>query len=453
MPTRSPERQRGDLSGGSERQRGDRPGHQRPTGFRRLPATILAAFALAAIAGCATAPRAYVEPPALTASARPAHNLEVFDRAWALVHEKYFDPAFRGRDWRALGPRYRPLAARADDNATLYRVLNDLFAELRESHLTALPPRRTHERRTDLRFGVGMGWRRLEAHQVVTELVPGGPAEAAGVEVGWIIVSRNGVPVDRLPATPPAPGETVTYGFLDLANKPRSIVFAPQLLRYERLETRNLPDGFRYLRFDRFDRESLRWLGAQLKAHRDAPGVVLDLRDNLGGTVHACQAAVNQFFPTRVSSGSFVRRGGTSRESRGWSFFGADYRGRVVILTSGATGSAAEIFAHVLQYRQRATVVGRPTAGAVVLSRTYGLPGGGSLQIPVQDYRGLDGRRLEGHGVIPDLPLAVPKVADLRAGRDSDLTAALAILTDNRRLAGPAPARVLRDAFADTVLD
>lgn len=407
------------------------------------------------MSGCVSAPRAYIEPPPLAATERPAHNLEVFDRAWELVEAKYFDPEFRGQDWRALGNRYRPLAAVARDDTELYRVLNQLCAELGESHLVALAPRRTHERKTDLRFGVGMGWRRLEAHQVVTELVPGGPAEAAGVQVGWLIVSRNGVPLDRLAtAPPPAPGETVTYGFLDLDNRPRSIEFAPQLLRYERLEARNLEGGVRYLRFDRFDRESLRWLGRQLKDHADAPAVILDLRDNLGGTIYACQAAVNQFFPGRVTTGRFVRRAGTSRDARGWSFFGADYRGRVVVLTSGATGSAAEIFAHVLQHRGRATVVGRPTAGAVIVSRTYGLPGGGSIQIPIQDYRGLDGRRLEGRGVIPDLPTAVPVVADLRAGRDSDLTAALALVSSRSepRLADR-PAEPHRDAFADTVLD
>ncbi|HYC71669.1 MAG TPA: S41 family peptidase [Opitutaceae bacterium] len=416
---------------------------------------LLALMPLLALAGCASAPRAYVEPPPLAATERPAHNLEVFERARELVDEKYFDPAFRGRDWRALGARYRPLAAAARDDAALYRVLNDLCGELGESHLVAIPPRRTHERKTDLRFGVGMGWRRLEANQVVTELVPGGPAEAAGVEVGWIIVSRNGVPLDQLAGTPPPrPGEPVTYGFLDLENQPRSIVFAPQLLRYERLEARDLPGGFRYLRFDRFDRESLRWLGAQLKAFPDAPGVVIDLRDNLGGTIYACQAAVNQFFPDRVSSGRFVRRGGAAHESKGWSFFGADYRGRVLILTSGATGSAAEIFAHVLQFRGRATVVGRPTAGAVILSRTYALPGGGSLQVPIQDYRGLDGRRLEGHGVMPDVPLAVPVVADLRAGRDSDLSAALTLLrTKDPRNIASAARQPAREAFADTVLD
>lgn len=417
-------------------------------------AALLLAGGLAALGGCASSPRAYVEPPPLPTTERPTHNLAVFDRAWALVDARYFDPEFRGRDWRALGEQYRPLAAAADNDFALYRVLNNLCAELGESHLAAIPPRRTHERKTDLRFGVGMGWRRLEAHQVVTELVPGGPAETAGVQVGWLIVSRNGIPLERLPAAPPPPGEAVTYGFLDLENQPRSIEFAPQLLRYERLESRDLPGGHRYLRFDRFDREALRWLGAELKAHADAPGVVIDLRDNLGGTIYACGAAVNQFFPERVSTGRFVRRGGSTRESRGWSFFGADYRGRVVILTSGATGSAAEIFAHVLQFRGRATMVGRPTAGAVIVSRTYGLPGGGSIQVPIQDYRGLDGRRLEGHGVIPDVPLAVPVIADLRLGRDSDLSAALAVLGNggSTRMADTVR-RPVREAFADTVLD
>ena len=98
----------------------------------------------------------------------------------------------------------------------------------------------------------------------------------------------------------------------------------------------------------------------------------------------------------------------------------------LVVLIGPSTGSAAEIFAHVMQHYGRATIVGRRTAGAVIVSRTYSLPGGGKLQVPIQDYRGLDEKRLEGRGVTPDVAVPSPALADLRAGRDPDLEKALA---------------------------
>lgn len=389
---------------------------------------IVLSFLWLGFAGCATPLTAYREPAPLAPRARTALNGQVFDTAWQLVNEKYFDPHFRGVNWVAMRAHYRPAALAAKDDSALYLVLGQMCGELRESHLTPLAPRRTHEIKTDRRIAVGMVWRLLDGRHVVTEVIPGGPAADAGVEAGWFIVSRNGQPLDDTMPFVNYANETVTYGFVDLDNHARAIEFKPEPLKIQQLASRELPGGHRYLRFDRFDRESLRWLSEQLKAHHDAPGVVLDLRENPGGLVVVFQLALSEFFDRRISTGEFVRRSGRVTRSKGLSFFSAHYPGRVVVLTSAATGSAAEIFAHVLQHEGRATIVGRRTAGAVIVARDYALPGGGRLQIPIQDYRGLDGRRLEGRGVIPDIGVPMPALADLRTGRDPDLEMAVAAL-------------------------
>lgn len=405
---------------------------RRPSSFAlaTVPALL---FALALLSGCASAPTAYVEPAPLGASARTALNLQIHDATWQLVNDKYFDPKFRGVDWAALRTHYRSAAAAATDDAGLYLVLNRLCHELKESHLSPLPPQQTHEMRTARRMAVGMGWIALEGRQVVTDLVPGGPAEQAGVQAGWIVVSCEGRPLLDGPPISPQPGRPVTYGFLDLKNLPRNITFQPQLLRLTQLVSRELPGGHRYLRFDKFNRESVSWLSQQLKEHRDAPGIVLDLRENPGGYIYTFKLAVGEFFNRRVAMGQFIRRSGRISQAHGLPFFSARYPGRVVVLTSAATGSAAEIFAHVLQHKGRATIVGRRTAGAVIVSRSYPLPGGGTLQVPIQDYRGLDGRRLEGRGVLPDIGVPQPGLDDLRNGRDPDLETALAALSSTGR--------------------
>lgn len=97
------------------------------------------------------------------------------------------------------------------------------------------------------------------------------------------------------------------------------------------------------------------------------------------------------------------------------------------MLVDGATGSAAEIFAAVLQEHGRATIIGRKTAGAVLASWFHSLPDGGELQLSRMDYVTPKGRRLENDGVEPDVKVT-RTLAELRAGRDEDLEAVLRVL-------------------------
>jgi carboxyl-terminal processing protease len=182
-----------------------------------------------------------------------------------------------------------------------------------------------------------------------------------------------------------------------------------------------------YLRFDGFDGPSRRWLSDQLKAHLAAPAVVVDLRQNHGGWFISLGITLGEFFPDTVPLGTFVRRSGSESEKDSWQWSPARYAGKVVLLVGGATASCAEIFADTLHHYHRAILVGRKTAGAVVVARFYALPDGGRLQVGVEDFLGLDGHRLEGVGVQPDV-VVTEKLADLRTSRDVDLEAALAAL-------------------------
>ncbi|MFT3869921.1 MAG: S41 family peptidase [Nibricoccus sp.] len=379
--------------------------------------------------GCATAPTVYREPPKLAVEDRVEANLKVFDKAWSLVDRNYFDPKFRGVDWRAQRERYRPEAAAAADDDALYRVINRMAAELKESHLAALSPRRTHEFSSGFRVAAGFTWQVVEGRLVVTRVVPGSPAELAGIKPGWVVVSRNGIEFSAEPRRDSfvaRMGEAIRFVFLDEHEQRRELELQPQPLKFEQRVARVLPDGTLYLRFDEFTTlESTSWLSEQLKMHRAAPAAVIDLRQNPGGKMFGLRMAVAEFFEHRVLIGHMVKRSGRDGLRSSLSLLSAKFPGRVVLLVGPNTGSAAEIFAHVLQHEHRATVVGRKTAGAVVSSLFYSLPGGGKMQVPFCDYVGVDGRRLEGRGVTPDVEVRAT-LADLRAGIDAELEAALA---------------------------
>ena len=389
----------------------------------------LAVVALA-LSGCTTtpAPRVSLAAVPVEQRARAEGNVRVFDRVWGLVADWHYDPKLQGVDWPAAGLKYGAEAAAAADDQALYASLGAMVGLLKDSHTHALSPTQTKERRTQTRARTGFYMTRVEGRWIVSELVAGSPAELAGVKTGWVVVARNGTAFGERSEARPKEGEVAQWEFLDDRNQPVALAIAAQSLSTKpRQDVRVLAGGVVYLRFDAFDMADRRWLSDQLKTNRAAPGVVIDLRRNPGGGTISLGITIGEFFDRAVDCGTFITRGGYRGGKSSWQIGSARYGGSVVVLVDGATGSAAEIFAAVLQEHGRAAIVGRKTAGAVLASWYHGLPDGGELQLSRQDYVTPQGRRLEKEGVEPDVKV-VRTVADVRAGRDVDLEAALRVL-------------------------
>ncbi len=389
----------------------------------------LAVVALA-LSGCTTtpAPRVSLAAVPVEQRARAEGNVRVFDRVWGLVADWHYDPKLQGVDWPAAGLKYGAEAAAAVDDQALYASLSAMVGLLKDSHTHALSPTQTKERRMQTRARTGFYMTRVEGRWIVSELVAGSPAELAGVKTGWVVVARNGTAFGERSEARPKEGEVAQWEFLDDRDQPVALAIAAQSLSTKpRQEVRVLAGGVVYLRFDAFDMADRRWLSDQLKTNRAAPGVVIDLRRNPGGGTISLGITIGEFFDRAVDCGTFITRGGYRGGKSSWQIGSARYGGSVVVLVDGATGSAAEIFAAVLQEHGRAAIVGRKTAGAVLASWYHGLPDGGELQLSRQDYVTPQGRRLEKEGVEPDVKV-VRTVADVRAGRDVDLEAALRVL-------------------------
>lgn len=69
-------------------------------------------------------------------------------------------------------------------------------------------------------------------------------------------------------------------------------------------------------------------------------------------------------------------------------------------------------------------MIGRTTNGSALGALSYPLPDGGSVQVPVEDVEMLDGKRLEGRGVVPDIEV-YPTIEQIRSGRDMALDQAV----------------------------
>lgn len=124
----------------------------------------------------------------------------------------------------------------------------------------------------------------------------------------------------------------------------------------------------------------------------EAEGLVLDLRDGLGGANPDALALFAREVPTLTWSAADGSKG---RFSGAWTR-------PVVLLVDGTTTSGKEVFARAFQRARRGPLVGTRTAGAVAGGALYPLPGSCLLYLAVREVL-VDGERLEGRGVTPDV--------------------------------------------------
>ncbi len=439
----------------------------------------LGALVLGGCSGGAPAPR--------TAPIAPDLAVATFDSAWALVDRNHYDPDHGGVDWDAVRTELRP-RARTSDRDSLHAVLNDMIARTGLSHFGLIPREaatamaaagdaRAGDGASGGRGGVGLHVRLVDGQVLVTDVDGGSPADSAGIRPGWLLVGVGETefagliesigesldPAEREMSVWSAArgllrgavGSEVTLAVTDAADAPQTLTLTRAELPGTVNKLGNMPPLNARLDHRWEERGGLRvgvirfniWLlpvaaefDAAVDRYREADGMVIDLRGNVGGVGGMAMGLAGHFLAERVSLGE-MRTRQTSLQFRvnprlttraGERV--APYGGPLAILQDGLSMSTSEIFAQGLQTHGRARVLGTTSGGQALPSRLETLPSGDILQFAFADFVGPEGVRLEGRGVIPDQEVPLRR-ADLLAGRDAVLDAALAWIADQHRTA------------------
>jgi carboxyl-terminal processing protease len=162
------------------------------------------------------------------------------------------------------------------------------------------------------------------------------------------------------------------------------------------------------------------------------PGMIVDVRLNGGGDDTVALAIAGRFTDTRRVFGSKrAFEGGQWKTSQDLVLEPADgprYHGRVAVLTSGETASAAEVFALAMRSLPRVTLVGEKTMGIFSDELYRQLPNGWRLSLSNETYLTPDGKSFEATGIPPDILAPVLSQEDSKNGVDSVIEAAIATL-------------------------
>ena len=383
-------------------------------------------------------------------------RLAVFDDVWETVRDRYYDPALRGLDWEAEREKFRPLAASAETTAELYAVLRNMLSALKDPHTRVYAPDERFDWQHPRFISIGISVREIGGTPVVVSVEPKSEAERAGLRPGDIVTRIDGeaaldvfarrlkeqagmstLASTRLLAMSKLfegqRDSVLTIGWLGSDGKEKTATLKREWReRNTDLRVRMVRD-VGVIEFDVFTQSSaidfMRALEGKLGRAR---GLVIDLRNNGGGEAEAMTEVASTFLAAGTLLGRFTDRKGHVQfepRTRSTMLYAPDriksFGAPLIILTSGRTSSAAEIFVAAMKEGRRATIIGQDTCGCVLaIQRRHILPDGGELDVSEMDFFTARGARLEGAGLAPDETITLER-QDLRARRDRALERAV----------------------------
>ena len=245
----------------------------------------------------------------------------------------------------------------------------------------------------------------------IVDLRPGSPVVRAGVELDATVTSlRSGTNGNQVLVVRNPNGHTITV----VAPRGSTAPPAP-MLKAEDI------GRCRVIAFRSFDRRSLTWLSD--KVRRGSPhAIILDIRYNGGGYASVMKQVVGLFLPpgTLIGHGR-NRQGRTTIVASGNA---PPINAKLWLLIGPGSASAAEILAAAIRDAGRGVLIGRRTAGEVLAAKSFPLPHGYAVQVPVETYLDGNGRPIEGIGVAPDIT-TWSTLSDARQSLDRPLQTAL----------------------------
>lgn len=432
------------------------------TAHRILPAASLLASLLIAL--CVSSARADFStctappPPAPAVAAfsgnPPNEGYQVmYQSMWKFIGDNYFDPT-RLKNWQALEHAYDDKLGTMADIELAFKSLAEATGDKWTTFITQ-QDMREHATLEQQGFVTGglMLYHRGE-HYKLDVIQYGSAAYNTALRERDTIECLNNVALDSLSRAQVetllrgTPGENLKVQAVSAADGSEYAVdlsLAP--IPAPQVEGKLLPGNIAYMRMPSFAGEGLitsfvdKYVELSSQAGGNVAGLVLDLRNNLGGELPAAIKFSSLFLDeSKVVTQSVLRDkpikavyaekadeiavkgkppldGDLVRQLR---------KVPLVILINGSSASAAEVTIGALHDNKRGTVIGVTSFGKGVGYKTQRGPVGGLMSVTAFKYLTPLGHEVHELGIDPDVTVTVPRAET----RDIQLEAAVAKLKE-----------------------
>jgi tricorn protease len=380
----------------------------------------------------------------------------VFDQAWRLLRDDFFDPAFNGVDWAAARAKVEPFIAGSRTPDEMRRIASLMIGELNASHMGISAPA------GGAAAGGGIGHLgldfdraeyessgRLEIAGIVSlgpaALVPATSADASApraIQRGDYLLAVDGEPVGaRVNLDALLENKTgrrtmlrvsrngSSEGARDVAVRPISAA-TERGLRYRQwvAERRDYVlkashGRLGYVHMPDMSAGSLAQLYVDLDADNIArDGVVIDVRNNNGGfvNVYALDVLSRQPYLNMTQRGTPTAPARSALGQR-------SLEKPTVLVTNQHSLSDAEDFTEGYRAMKLGKVVGEPTAGWIIFTWNTRLVDGTVLRLPRAKITDRNGAPMEMHPRPVDVEVKRP-IGESYGPRDTQLDKAVDVL-------------------------
>lgn len=285
--------------------------------------------------------------------------------------------------------------------------------------------------------GVGIEIAQEEGFVKVLSPIEGTPADKAGLMAGDLIIEIDGKKTKGLSLTEAVKrmrGEPNTKVQLTVLRKAEGRTFPVEITRQEiktvSVKAKLIEPHYAWLRITQFQERTIEDFSRKAqelyKQDPNIQGLVLDLRNDPGGLLHAAVAVSASFLPEnsvivsrqgqslekkilhRAAPHEWIRQversGGDPIEQLTKNTRGLFKKIPIVVLINEGSASASEIVAGALQDHERAKLMGSQTFGKGSVQGVMPLGDTGSaVKLTVERYYTPKERSIQAKGIVPDI--------------------------------------------------
>ena len=275
----------------------------------------------------------------------------------------------------------------------------------------------------------------------IMEVYPDTPAFEAGMEAGDALIEVNGVSYEGLDLSTfldNVVSEDGAQNVLKVRRGEKELTFTviAREVHTPTVSSRMLTDSIGYLRVTAFHGSCVDETKTALKTLLDSgmKSLVLDLRDNLGGSLYDALDIADLFLP----KGRLITSLRSKTEEEQTFYTETDgYDLPIVLLVNGYSASASELVSGALKDYEVAYLIGTRTFGKGIVQSYFSIPEtDGMLKITTEAYYTPNGVCVHGTGIEPDRTVELSEdakkysISVLPFELDTQLQAAIAYLEE-----------------------